>query len=63
MHLNCVFCDLKLASSMLSLFDPTIESEEKLTDDQLKLIPNYRSPKIQGAVLPGRPLNVQTRSD
>jgi len=44
---------IQLASAMLSLFDPTLEPEPEPPMDLLKLIPMYRSPKIQGAFLPG----------
>ena len=46
------FC-LQLASAMLSLFDPTLEPEPEAPLDLLKLIPMYRSPKVQAGYLPG----------
>ena len=45
---------LQLASTMLSLFDPTLEPEPEPPQDMLKLIPMYRSPKAYGAKLPGK---------
>lgn len=39
---------------MLSLFDPTLEPMEEPEEDPLKLIPLYRSPKVQAGVLPGK---------
>lgn len=39
---------------MLSLFDPTLEPEPEPPQDLLKLIPMYRSPKIQEGILPGK---------
>ena len=45
---------VQLASAMLCLFDPTLEPEPEPPQDLLKLIPMYRSPKIQGGVLPGQ---------
>ena len=53
------FC-LQLANSMLTLFDPTLEPELEPPQDLLKLIPMYRSPKIQGGILPGRYLITHT---
>ena len=38
---------------MLSLFDPTLEPEPEAPLDLLKLIPMYRSPKVQAGYLPG----------
>ena len=38
---------------MLSLFDPTLEPDREPPKDLLKLIPMYRSPKVQHGVLPG----------
>jgi len=38
---------------MLSLFDPTLDPTIEAEDDPLKLIPIYRSPKVQGGFLPG----------
>ncbi|KAL5009389.1 hypothetical protein ScPMuIL_014970, partial [Solemya velum] len=42
-----------LASEMLQLFDPTLEPHSSPPQEVLNLIPMYRSPKIQGALLPG----------
>ncbi|XP_074649430.1 cilia- and flagella-associated protein 61-like [Tubulanus polymorphus] len=45
---------LQLANTMLSLFDPTLEPEKEPPVEILKLIPMYRTPKIQAGVLPGQ---------
>ena len=37
----------------MSLFDPTLEPEPEAPLDLLKLIPMYRSPKVQAGYLPG----------
>lgn len=44
---------MALATEMLRLFDPTLEQQAAPQEEQMNLIPIYRSPKIQGALLPG----------
>ena len=39
---------------MLGLFDPTMEPDVEPPSDLLKLIPMYRSPKVQAGILPGK---------
>lgn len=48
---------------MLTLFDPTLEPEPEPPQDLLKLIPMYRSPKVQGGILPGKFVNYSTLKD
>ncbi|XP_052270971.1 cilia- and flagella-associated protein 61-like [Dreissena polymorpha] len=52
---------IHLATEMLRLFDPTLDQQSGPQEEQLNLIPIYRNPKIQGALLPGnfRYLNVK----
>ncbi|KAH3859190.1 hypothetical protein DPMN_101906 [Dreissena polymorpha] len=53
--------NVTLATEMLRLFDPTLDQQSGPQEEQLNLIPIYRNPKIQGALLPGnfRYLNVK----
>jgi len=49
---NNLTCAWQLAGVMLSMFDPTVESDKELLSD-VKLVPLYRNAKVVGAVLPG----------
>ena len=51
-----VFGLFQLASEMLRLFDPTLEPQPAPPSEPLNLIPIYRSPRIVGALLPGKSL-------
>ena len=53
MKIHMPFLMFQLASNMLSLFDPTLEPMVVPEEDPLKLIPLYRSPKVQAGILPG----------
>ncbi|XP_064599733.1 cilia- and flagella-associated protein 61-like [Liolophura sinensis] len=44
---------IALASALLRMFDPTVEPEPEPPQQLLNLIPIYRSPKIEGGLLPG----------
>jgi len=44
---------IKLAGSLLNLFDPTLEEDSNEETLNEKLIPTYYKPKIQAAILPG----------
>ncbi|XP_071962157.1 cilia- and flagella-associated protein 61-like [Antedon mediterranea] len=42
-----------LASTMLRLFDPTVENYTEPPEESMNLIPMYHSSKVQAAILPG----------
>lgn len=52
-NFNSVEVGISLASTMLRLFDPTIENDVDPPDEPLNLIPLYGQSKAQSGVLPG----------